>query len=190
MLAVTRVSDDCTSAEELATTVSSSGSPCSLSVTVATTDGCGSEASDGVTVRVDPDPPEVSCGVTRDRLWPANHEMVDVGFSFTATDGCTGEPTVRVRVTSDEHTASADGAGQATPAPDAEILRRLDGGIEAILLRAERSQSGNGRVYEITVEAMDACGNVASSSCTVAVPPSASRSAVDDGQYFDATAVN
>ncbi len=190
VLAVTRIADNCTAADGLAVAVLSSGDPCSLAVTVSATDGCGVSATDSVTVRVDADPPTVSCTVAEDRLWPANHEMVDVGFRFDATDGCTGDPEVRVRVTSDERTASAPGAGQSSPAPDAEILRGLDGEILGIRLRAERSSSGNGRVYVITVEGMDACGNVASSSCTVSVPSNGHRDAVDDGQVYDATAVN
>lgn len=191
VLAASRFSDGCSAAGELAVAVSSSGAPCSLEVTVSAADGCGSTASDSVTVRVDPEPPTVSCNVAEDRLWPANHEMVDVGFSFDAFDGCTGEPELRVRVTSDERTASADGAGQSSPSPDAEILHGLDGEILGIRLRAERSSSGNGRVYQIHVEATDACGHFARSSCTVAVPKNGGHSpVVDDGQFHDATAVN
>ena len=116
--------------------------------------------------------------------------MVDVGFSFAATDDCADSPTVRVSVTSDEATASADGAGGSSKSPDAQILRDLAGNPLGILLRAERSSAGNGRVYQITVEAMDPCGNVAVSTCQVSVDPNGSGTAVDDGQFYDATAVN
>ena len=127
-----------------------------------------------------------------DHLQPPNHEMTDVGFSYTATDNCSGqnELEVAVSVTSDEPTASADGAGQTTPAPDAAILRNLDGTIGGIRLRAERSSAGDGRVYQITVQATDACGNVGTAVCTVSVSPANGHPAVDGGQYYDATQVN
>ena len=65
-----------------------------------------------------------------------------------------------------------------------------DGTVQGLLLRAEAdTPAGDGRVYVITVEAMDACGNVGSSSCTVTVPKNGGRggTAVDSGQYYDAT---
>ncbi|MHC4308695.1 MAG: hypothetical protein ACYSSN_02005, partial [Planctomycetota bacterium] len=40
----------------------------------------------------------------------------------------------------------------------------------SIYLRSERSGTGNDRVYTITYEAVDDCGNVAVSSATVSIP--------------------
>jgi hypothetical protein len=106
------------------------------------------------------------------------------------SDNCTSDPEIVVRITSDEPTASAGGAGQNSPAPDAEILRDLDGNIEGIKLRAERMSSGDGRVYEITILATDDCGNVGSASSTVSVPPADGQPAINSGQFYDATQVN
>ena len=190
VLAVTHAEDNCTVGKELVTSVTSAGNPCSLVVTTKAEDECGNENTDSETVRVDPIDPEVTCSVTVDRLWPANHTMQNVGFTFTATDNCTGEPEIEIFITSDETTASADGAGQASPAPDAFVLRDLDGVFQGILIRAERSSAGNGRVYEITVRATDQCGNVGECSANVSVPPNGNKPAIDSGQYYDATAVN
>jgi hypothetical protein len=189
VLAASRVSDDCTANAELPVAVSSSGDPCALAVTVAAGDACSAENSDTMTVRVDTETPVVGAAVATDRLWPANHGMVDVGFSYSVSDNCSAEPDIAVRVTSDERTSTDAGGGGSAHGPDAEVLRGPDGSIEAIRLRAERAGQ-NGRVYRIEVEATDACGRVGSSSVTVTVPKTPNTDAVDDGQYFDATAVN
>ncbi len=76
------------------------------------------------------------------------------------------------------------------PAPDAFILRDLDGVFQGILLRAERSTRGDGRVYEITVRATDECGNVGECSANVSVSPANVQPATDSGQFYDATEVN
>ncbi|UCF34340.1 MAG: hypothetical protein JSV78_03370 [Phycisphaerales bacterium] len=192
VLAVTQFADNCTAAETVTKSVSSSGDPCSLAVTSEGVDECGNVNTDSVTVRVDAEIPVVTCSVAVDTMWPPNHMMTDVGFSYTATDNCTGEEELEVvvMVTSDEPTASADGAGQTTPAPDAAILRNLDGSIGGIQLRNERSTAGDGRVYQITVQVTDACGNVGIATCTVSVSPADGQPATDSGQYYDATQVN
>jgi len=190
VLAVTRFADNCTPAERISKSVSSSGDPCALLVTVRGTDECLLENTDSVVVRVDAAVPSVSCSVARDRLWPANHDMVDVGFTYSVTDNCPGPLQLYFSVTSDEPTASSEGAGQTSPAPDAELRRTLAGVVTGARLRAERATAGDGRVYRITVRAVDPCGNVGEASCTVSVPPSPNSAAVDSGQYYDATQVN
>lgn len=190
VLAVTHAEDNCTVSKELVTSVSSAGDPCSLLVTSTAVDECGNENTDSETVRVDAEDPVVTCAVAIDELRPPNHTMRNVGFTFTATDNCTGEPEIEIFITSDETTASASGTGQTSPAPDAFILRDLDGVFQGILLRAERSTRGNGRVYEITVRATDECGNVGECSANVSVSPANGQPATDDGQFYDATEVN
>ncbi len=139
---------------------------------------------------MDAEDPVVTCAVATDKLSPPNHTMRNVGFTFTATDNCTGEPEIEIFITSDETTASANGAGQTSPAPDAFILRDLDGVFQGILLRSERSTRGDGRVYEITVRATDECGNVGECSANVSVSPANGQPATDSGQFYDATEVN
>jgi hypothetical protein len=190
VLAVTQAEDECTVGSDMVTSVSSAGNPCSLQVTSKAVDECGNENTDTVPVRVDPVPPTVTCSVVEATLRPPNHKMRNIGFTFTATDNCTGDPATDIFITSDETTASASGAGRTSPSPDAFILRDLDGNFGGILLRAERSSSGDGRVYEITVRATDECGNVGSCSANVVVPPADGMPAVDSGQFYDATQIN
>ncbi|MHC4089458.1 MAG: hypothetical protein ACYSVY_04120 [Planctomycetota bacterium] len=190
VLAVTHAEDNCTAGSDMVTSVSSAGNPCSLQVTSKAVDECDNENTDTVAVRVDAVQPTVTCSVVDTTLQPPNHTMRNIGFTFTATDNCTGDPAIDIFITSDETTASADGAGQTSPAPDAFILRDLDGNFEGILLRAERSSAGDGRVYEITVRVTDECGNVGSCSANVVVPPAGNRPAVDSGQFYDATQIN
>ena len=190
VLVVTQFADNCTASETLETSVSSAGDPCSLTVTPKAIDECLNENTDSVTVRVDAEDPVVTCSVAVGTLSPPDHKMINVGFTFTATDNCSGEPEIEIFITSDETTASANGAGQASPAPDGFILRDLDDVFQGILLRAERSTSGDGRVYEITVRATDECGNVGECSANVSVSPADGQPATDSGQFYDATAVN
>jgi peptidyl-Asp metalloendopeptidase len=146
-------------------------------------DGNASGCTQIVTVE-DTAGPEVTCGVAISELWPANHQFVDVGFTFSAVDDCDPEPAIAITVTSDEHAAAAPGAGGPQHCPDAVV-----GEDGSVLLRAERSGAGDGRVYVITVTATDACGNANACAVQVAVPKSQGQggAAVDSGQLFDAT---
>ena len=65
-------------------------------------------------------------------------------------------------VTSNE---PAGGAGDGNTAPDWEVLD-----AHHVLLRAERSGQGGGRVYTITITAADSHGNASSQAVTVRVP--------------------
>jgi hypothetical protein len=58
-----------------------------------------------------------------------------------------------------------------------------------VLLRMERAGTGDGRVYTVTIEASDSCGNVGSCSVPVKVPSNENPDVVtvDSGQAFDAT---
>jgi hypothetical protein len=153
-------------------------------VTFEATDGAGltGTAQSSVTVQ-DSTAPTVMCETAVDRLWPPNHKLVDVGLSYSASDLCdNGSLAVQVSVTSDEDPQSASGSGGQVHCPDAVV-----NGTE-VLLRAERSGSGDGRVYEITVSAIDACGNVGTCTVTVGVPKNQAPSStpIDSGQDYNA----
>ena len=60
-----------------------------------------------------------------------------------------------------------NGLGDGDTAGDIEITGAL-----TLNLRAERSGTGNGHVYTITVEATDAAGNASTKTVTVSVPKS------------------
>ncbi len=99
-------------------------------------------------------------------MWPPNHERVilRLGSDFVASarDGCDPSPTVRiVGVTSNEPDG---GRGGGHTLGDAAF------GPSAVCLRRERSGTGSGRLYTVTVEATDASGNASRKDLLVMVP--------------------
>lgn len=148
------------------------GTPGTYTITYSATDAAGNTGSAVRTVEVvDTTPPSVSCSVANDDLWPPEHQMVDVGLQFAATDLC-GVAAIDISVTQDEH---VDELGDGAFVPDAELVTDASGAISGLLLRAERSGTGDGRVYLIRVTAADPAGNEASAWCTVVVGKSMSR---------------
>jgi predicted extracellular nuclease len=108
-------------------------------------------------------PPELTVSVSPDMLWPANHKYVDVFATVTVSDNFDPNPTVTlVSVTSNE---DDDGLGDGDTPDDILIVDDY-----TFQLRAERSALGEGRVYTITYQATDACGNSTTVSVMVTVP--------------------
>lgn len=134
-------------------------------VTFTATDQAGniSQAQTTVTV-VDTTPPAItSVNTNPSSLWPPNHKMVPVVVAVSVTDICDAAPGCRiVSVSSNE---PENGLGDGDTAPDWEITGDL-----TLDLRAERSGTGSGRVYTITVQCTDASGNYATKDVTVTVP--------------------
>jgi hypothetical protein len=143
-------------------------------------DGYGGTAIDTVVVHVvnANDPPSVSLArPTIACLWPPNHKLVPVGI--TGVSDADDDVTITIdRVTQDEPTK---GLGDGDTAIDAVI-----NGNGTVLLRAERSGKGNGRVYHVHFTASDLEGS-ASGVVTVCVPHDRNKSAIDGGELFDST---
>jgi len=125
-------------------------------------------------------PPDCS-GVTAspDTLWPPNHKLRNVTLSgLTDPDG---DPTTLAitGVTQDE---PINGLGDGDKAPDAAAGATSS----QVMLRAERSGLGDGRVYEISFTGTDSFGATCSGTVAVSVPHSQNGSpAVDSGQLYD-----
>jgi hypothetical protein len=151
-------------------------------ITVNATDNCGALASKSVSLTVNPDDPcagdtikpTINAALAVSSLRPANNNLVNVGFSFTAQDNCTPaaslQSQVQVFANEDDQTPTADG----TYSPDAKGI-----GSTPLRLRAERILTGNGRVYLIVVKVTDAKGNVGLSCSTVVVPKSNSGTSLN-----------
>ncbi|MDP3112124.1 MAG: hypothetical protein Q8M71_08490 [Thermodesulfovibrionales bacterium] len=108
-------------------------------------------------------PPVLDVTVTPGLLWPPNHKMVNITPLINVSDNLTSNVQVElVSVTSSE---PDNGLGDGDTPND--IVINPDG---TILLRAERSGMGIGRVYTITYKATDLAGNVTVSSTTAIVP--------------------
>ena len=195
----TGYSDNCTAHDDLVFTTSTSGNACNLTVTSTVADDCSgvttSPSSDSLLVRVDNEPPTLSCSVAQPILWTPDETLVDVGFQLNLGDNCDPMPSLDVSVTSDESTRYAYVTANGNdPYPDAVVERTPTGGIQRILLRAQRRNTNvstfDGRVYRIRVVATDACGLSSSTECWVSVPNSSNSTAVNSGQNYDATQEN
>jgi hypothetical protein len=165
--------------------------PKTITFTATTTVTCGEGTSiirnsDDATF-IPNQPPDVSeVYPSIDCLWPPNNKFVDITIEgVTDPDGDEVSITI-TGITSDEPTASIEGAGGAKHAPDADGV-----GTDTASVRAERSGTSNGRVYEITFTASDGIAE-SEGSVFVKVPHDQSGDCVstDDGQDYDATEIN
>jgi PKD repeat protein len=133
-------------------------------LTLTATDDSGNTATDNVTIEaVDTTAPEISVSVVPDIMWPPNHKYADVETVVTVQDTVDPSPTViLVSVTSNE---ADNGKGDGNTTNDIVTLDDT-----SFRLRAERSGTGQGRIYTITYKATDASGNSAEASITITVP--------------------
>jgi probable HAF family extracellular repeat protein len=130
-----------------------------------------SQSADGVgravrwTQARDTTPPELTVSVSPSELWPPNHKYVIVKTTLAATDDTDSSPAIElVSVTSNEpDNAPGDADGNTTN----DIVTIDDHTFD---LRAERDETGSGRIYTITYRALDASGNSTTRSVTVTVP--------------------
>lgn len=129
--------------------------------------------------------PSINC------LWPPNNKFV-AGKVLGVTDPDGDDVTITITgITSDEATSTTLGAGGPKAAPDAKGVNT--NGFE---VRAERSGNLNGRVYAVSFTADDGKTNgQTTGTIYVKVPhdqskPNVPCTAVDDGQNYDATAIN
>jgi len=113
-----------------------------------------------VTIR-DTTAPVVSASLATSDLWPPDHQWIDAGFTVSAQDQCSGPQPISVQVFSDE---SQNALGDGNFTPDATAT------AGTLLLRAERSGNGDGRVYLVVVKSTDPSGNTGF-ACTTAVVP-------------------
>jgi len=96
-----------------------------------------------------------------DPLWPPDHKMVQVPLEYSVLDNC-GSTECQLYVYSNE---PDDGTGDGDTAPDWEIID-----AHTVMLRAERSGTGNGREYHIIIECRDMSWNYSYNEIIVMVP--------------------
>jgi hypothetical protein len=134
-------------------------------VTFTATDHSGNSTSGTTTVTVrDTTPPDITnVNANPSILWPPNHKMVPVTVAVSVTDICDAAPKCRiVAVGSNE---PENGLGDGDTAPDWVIKGDFN-----LNIRSERSGTGSGRVYTITVQCTDFSGNSATKDVKVTVP--------------------
>lgn len=111
-------------------------------------------------------PPEINAVVASPSiLWPPDHQMVPVELTIDATDN--QNDTLASRIVSVASNEPQDGTGDGDTGPDWSIT-----GDTTLDLRAERSGTGDGRVYTVTVECSDEAGNRTTAEVQVRVPKS------------------
>jgi hypothetical protein len=146
-------------------------------------DGTTESAPDRVEVKVRNanDPP--ACGAAQAslaRLWPPDHKLVPIQIVGVADPEGDAFTTTIKTVTQDE---PINGLGDGDTGPDAVIQ------AGTVLIRAERSGTGNGRVYRISFSVEDSQGGTCGGTVTVGVPHSNQPGLpiVDDGQRYKST---
>src|SRR5438093_108490 len=113
--------------------------------------------------------PAIVAGNDPTVLWPPNHRMVPVRVQMQIADRCdSAAGGVLVAATSSEPD-DAQGGGDGDTTGDVQMAP-AGSPVATLLLRAERSADGPGRVYTLTYQARDASGNTASALSIVSVP--------------------
>lgn len=113
-------------------------------------------------------------------VWSPNHQFVPiVVMGVTDPDG----DAVTITVTGVTQDEPVNAKGDGNTSPDAVIQ------AGAASVRAERSGSGNGRVYQVSFKAEDGKGGSCTGAVKVSVPHSLKKglTAIDDGQVYDST---
>lgn len=134
-------------------------------VTWTVTDASGNTAActQNVTVE-DHEMPVISNGAaTPNTLWPPNHELVSITVNYAASDNC-GATACTLSATSNE---PDNGLGDGDTANDIQLI---PGDAHHLNLRAERSGTGDGRIYTITSTCTDGSGNTTKQAAQVRVP--------------------
>jgi len=111
-------------------------------------------------------------------LWPPIHEMAPVTIANVSDPNEGGNITIGIdSITQDEPTKDLD---------DGDT--QMDGSIMEngnVLLRAERSGEGDGRVYQINFTATDQYGQSCNGSVKVSVPHDKKHQALDSGPFYN-----
>jgi EPTP domain len=100
-------------------------------------------------------------------LWPPNHKMIDVVIEANAKDN-SGDVLLSVNIESNEPQDGLDDEDVSPDWTDPEIDQ--DTGLINFQLRSERSGSGDGRIYTVTITATDDTGNSSDAVLEIIVP--------------------
>ena len=111
----------------------------------------------------DNEPPILNVSVSPDSIWPPNHKMVEVEYEIDVVDNLDPNPTTEVVGVAVTEPDDIQGSGNTEP--DFELTS--DG---RIFVRAERSGTGQKRVYTVTFKAEDNAGNTSFASADIIVP--------------------
>lgn len=110
--------------------------------------------------------PTMEITLSVESLWPANHKYVDVTAIVIASDNFDPNPVVTLLSVTSSELDDEPGDGDGSTVDDIVIIDDY-----TFQLRAERSATTQeGRIYTITYQVEDACGNLTIETATVLVP--------------------
>lgn len=135
-----------------------------------------------ITIDVTPvnDIPSCSTATTNTSfIWPPNHKMVSINVAMSTTD--VDGDLVTTSISSIFQDEPTNGLGDGDTSPDATL--------SPAQVRAERSGTGDGRVYVVGLTASDGHGGTCSGSVDIFVPHSMKKpiTAVNSGATYDST---
>jgi len=156
-------------------------------ITWTATDAAGNQSSCTQTVTVeDHEPPTITFNGQTPSMWPPSHSyhtFTAADFISSVSDNCDTLSVSDVDIimaTSDE---AENGGGDGNTLNDIVIATNC----KSIQLRAERVNSGNGRVYTITFRLRDHSGNTTTGTAKVYSPKNQGETPVDDGPHYTVT---
>jgi hypothetical protein len=125
-------------------------------------------------------PPDCSAAEAKPAfLWPPNHKLEPIGIrGVTDPEG----DAVRILITGIRQDEPTEARGDGSSGPDGAGV-----GEAVALVRAERSGTGDGRVYHIAFSGFDAEGARCAGNVRVGVPESKGGTVVDGGRLYDST---
>ena len=140
--------------------------------TLAVTDELGLSETKNIQVEiVDTTQPTLAPVASQYLLWPPNHNMIDIAVDANAVDN---SDVVTLNVTDITSNEPVDGLDDGDIGPDWTDLSLIDidqtNGIIYFQLRRERSGTGEGREYSVTITATDISGNTSTSVIPFIVP--------------------
>jgi uncharacterized repeat protein (TIGR01451 family) len=156
-------------------------------ITWTATDSSGNHSSCTQTVTVvDNQAPTITFNGQTPSMWPPNHSyhtFTAANFISSVSDNCDALSVNDVyitKVTSDE-AENAPGSGNTLN----DIVIASD--CKSVQLRAERINTGNGRVYTIYFKLKDSSGNFTTGTAKVYSPKNQGDKPVDDGPHYTVT---
>src|SRR5439155_13799943 len=156
-------------------------------ITWQATDDAGnySECTQTITV-VDNEPPVITFNGQTPSMWPPNHNyhtFTPADFISSVSDNCDSLSISDVYITSATSDEVENSNGSGNTLNDIVIASNC----KSIQLRAERENSGNGRVYTITFRLRDRSGNTTTGTAKVYSPKNEGEIPPDDGPHYMVT---
>ena len=150
-------------------------------------EGNYSECTQTVTVADDEAPVITFNGVTPS-MWPPNHDyrnFTTANFISSVSDNCDSLSVNDVKITK----VTSDEAEESLTFGDGLTFNDMviAADCKSVQLRAERVNSGNGRVYTIHFKVVDSSGNVTTGTAKVHSPKNQNNGTVDDGPVYTVT---